>query len=697
MHAGVLLSVEKALIFDFADVISALEKARNSLESAELRLTDLSMKTNDRKKTEKTEDQKADVLRRWCIRVRSLVLVPSTADQVRLARPLPNGAVSDAMTSVIEDAGKLGITCFPDVEVVNNCFKCMSWSLYTLSILSRKPKLSELNDSVSQASSLLLPDEKALRTMKMMIQRALQLQCKVSKALAPRPGHTKPLNVEMLKDLAVGLDEIPVRLPEAVKLQIAIDDKGSRHCICGGPSDGRLMLCCDKCESWFHGPCINVEKEASAALKKWICFACSGQPPIEFNPESIISCNDEVSMADSDDYDESPHAPNLEKLWPPFGLLGSPEAAEALGGECSVIPDDKAEIIAVSNPRVDQKNRTSRSVDANKGGDVMMFGISDALLNAVALRTAPVALESQPLGLPPPSMPASAHLLNPHFNIPPVDDREVLSSPRHESYCGLKNRADIIAMNGGLESQFIDKNSRTAVPCSQDLRPGKTVHTENQCAQAPRFNKVNEDGGRPRNAVVKSEEVRVQVSDLELDHSSAHPGKEYPPEHSAHTDFTDVNMMPGYEQSKATGFAEVSGQTFKCGAQLYMAARVVETAESLHEGTSGATAGLATKSTLALPNSVTQSCLKSAAHIDEGLTLLRNGRHPLGHTSNTGPTEFTHDSNPERRCNAAQRDDIRINYGVRSAESNNGHLHEPSQTMARVLPDVLVAIKESGI
>jgi hypothetical protein len=83
----------------------------------------------DQKQIEKSKDQKADLLRRWCVRVRSFVLVPSHEEQAEKARPSPNGTLSPSMSSVIADADALTISDLPDVEAMVNCFKCMSWSL----------------------------------------------------------------------------------------------------------------------------------------------------------------------------------------------------------------------------------------------------------------------------------------------------------------------------------------------------------------------------------------------------------------------------------------------------------------------------------------------------------------------------------------------------------------------------------------
>jgi hypothetical protein len=376
--------------FCFIDLEMKLDKASKALQIAEERLVVLAQKTLDRKNMEKREDQKGEMLRRWCVRVRSLVLVPSTQEQVESARPLSKGCMSTAMDMILGDAAKLGIVQFPDVEVVTNCFNCLSWSLFAMSVVARKPKLGEMNSVVSQASSLNLPEEKALRTMKSMIQRAAQWQAKAVKALAPKPGQTKPVSVEMLKDLMGALEETPLRLPEAARVQVTIDDKGARHCVCGGPSDGRFMLCCNKCNSWFHGACINVTEESSAELEQWLCATCSGGTPVTVDiPEGFVVeyDPDEVVGIDSgEDDDESPHAPNPAKLWPPFGLLGSVEAAEALGGECCAISDDTAIIPDSSSDDNTAQQKTQDVVAAiqSLGGAETIPGSAATLLNVAA-------------------------------------------------------------------------------------------------------------------------------------------------------------------------------------------------------------------------------------------------------------------------------------------------------------------------
>ncbi|KAG5980997.1 hypothetical protein E4U55_003415 [Claviceps digitariae] len=48
------------------------------------------------------------------------------------------------------------------------------------------------------------------------------------------------------------------------------------YCLCRGPDDHRWMICCERCEDWFHGECINMNKEIGEHLiEKFICPNCA--------------------------------------------------------------------------------------------------------------------------------------------------------------------------------------------------------------------------------------------------------------------------------------------------------------------------------------------------------------------------------------------------------------------------------------
>ena len=294
------------------------------------------------------EDAKAPQLRLWCLRVRSLVLTPRSDEGVEQSRPLEDGSLSPAMQTLIEEARKLDISELADVEALVNSFYCMSWCILATACLRRKPSFDEVDLLMSRAKDISFPEEKALRMIKGMHGRAKSWQTKVMKELTPVIGEKKCFNVAALKDLEVASEDIPMRMKEETLVAGVIEDKGARHCICGGPSDARVMLNCDRCEKWFHGPCVKISKEESDGVGKWMCPACSGSPAeIDISASSIV-CE---KLKTRSKPNVSPEAPDPFKLWPPFGLFNSKSALEVLGEKCSAIPDvDETYIEAQSRP-----------------------------------------------------------------------------------------------------------------------------------------------------------------------------------------------------------------------------------------------------------------------------------------------------------------------------------------------------------
>ncbi|KAL7800094.1 hypothetical protein V8C37DRAFT_364058 [Trichoderma ceciliae] len=48
------------------------------------------------------------------------------------------------------------------------------------------------------------------------------------------------------------------------------------YCICRGPDDHRWMICCERCEDWFHGECVHIGKDVGESLiEKFICPNCA--------------------------------------------------------------------------------------------------------------------------------------------------------------------------------------------------------------------------------------------------------------------------------------------------------------------------------------------------------------------------------------------------------------------------------------
>lgn len=342
------------------DTLAMISKLEALIQSCCERLKDLVVSSAKLKEIEDREDKMACMLRSWVLRVRTHVLVPSAVEMGRVSMPKRDGSFSDAMIAIESEAEKLGICEFRDVQVVLNSFKCMSWCLNAIRVLMRQPTSPEIVSIVDSSSTIEFPDEKALRYIKALAQRVTVWESKVEKALAPIPGDTKPLNLENLKLLSSAGEDIPVYTQLEQRLSTVIDDGGCRHCLCGGPSDGRFMVGCDHCDGWFHGHCVMVSSFDN--LTDWKCPKCLGESEelIDlkldrfhemYNVEESANADDSNS---SDNQNDSPsNTLNPDLLWPPFGLFGSETAQEILGEEVSAIPDcyDIPSILESNNAR----------------------------------------------------------------------------------------------------------------------------------------------------------------------------------------------------------------------------------------------------------------------------------------------------------------------------------------------------------
>ncbi|XP_059615417.1 PHD finger protein 3 isoform X2 [Phlebotomus argentipes] len=56
------------------------------------------------------------------------------------------------------------------------------------------------------------------------------------------------------------------------------DDPDRLWCICKQPHNNRFMICCDSCEDWFHGKCVNITKAMGQQMEEqgieWRCPNC---------------------------------------------------------------------------------------------------------------------------------------------------------------------------------------------------------------------------------------------------------------------------------------------------------------------------------------------------------------------------------------------------------------------------------------
>ncbi|XP_048354398.1 death-inducer obliterator 1 isoform X2 [Sphaerodactylus townsendi] len=63
------------------------------------------------------------------------------------------------------------------------------------------------------------------------------------------------------------------------KSESEVYDPSALYCICQQPHNNRFMICCDRCEEWFHGDCVGISEARGRLLERngedYICPNCT--------------------------------------------------------------------------------------------------------------------------------------------------------------------------------------------------------------------------------------------------------------------------------------------------------------------------------------------------------------------------------------------------------------------------------------
>jgi COMPASS component SPP1 len=71
------------------------------------------------------------------------------------------------------------------------------------------------------------------------------------------------------------------------------DEDAGPYCICRGPDNHRFMIACDRCEDWFHGECIGMDKFTGEVLvAKYICPGCGADGRFKTRYRKMCSFGD---------------------------------------------------------------------------------------------------------------------------------------------------------------------------------------------------------------------------------------------------------------------------------------------------------------------------------------------------------------------------------------------------------------------
>jgi hypothetical protein len=146
---------------DSGNFCPGLQKITNAITACEERLRLLDEASEERRQLERSEDEKKAILRGWCVRVRSQVLVPSNEEQAKKSLPSEDGSLSLPMLRALTDAESVGISKLPDVRRVEDAFYSIAWASRAMCMLAKRPTLAELSAVVSQGSKVNLVDERS--------------------------------------------------------------------------------------------------------------------------------------------------------------------------------------------------------------------------------------------------------------------------------------------------------------------------------------------------------------------------------------------------------------------------------------------------------------------------------------------------------------------------------------------------------
>ncbi|XP_004430572.1 PREDICTED: death-inducer obliterator 1 [Ceratotherium simum simum] len=122
------------------------------------------------------------------------------------------------------------------------------------------------------------------------------------------------------------------------KPECEVYDPNALYCMCRQPHNNRFMICCDRCEEWFHGDCVGISEARGRLLERngedYICPNCTIlQVQDETNTESAEQQDARVRPADADGTDFTSIGTVEQKCSEDQGIKGRIEKAANPSGK----------------------------------------------------------------------------------------------------------------------------------------------------------------------------------------------------------------------------------------------------------------------------------------------------------------------------------------------------------------------------
>ncbi|XP_012885825.1 PREDICTED: death-inducer obliterator 1 [Dipodomys ordii] len=141
-------------------------------------------------------------------------------------------------------------------------------------------------------------------------------------------------------------------------------DPNALYCICRQPHNNRFMICCDRCEEWFHGDCVGISEARGRLLERngedYICPNCTilqvqDETNSEATEEQELRCRPEgadstectsIGTVEQKSSEDQGIKGRIEKAANPSGkkklkifqpVVEAPGAARCIGPGCSSV------------------------------------------------------------------------------------------------------------------------------------------------------------------------------------------------------------------------------------------------------------------------------------------------------------------------------------------------------------------------